>query len=68
MIRKVIPAKLSVEVLCIFIFTVTTNAHSSHNFHGTSHSSNADHIAFLGRELAGEFDKLTPEESRRRLR
>lgn len=43
-------------------------AHSEHSFGGRSHSSHEDHVAFLGEKLAKEFDKLSPQESRRRLR
>jgi len=43
-------------------------AHSQHNFDGRAHSSHEDHVAFLGEELAKEFEKLSPQESRRRLR
>lgn len=43
-------------------------AHSEHNFDGRAHSDHEDHIAFLGEELAKEFEKLSPQEARRRLR
>lgn len=43
-------------------------AHSEHNFDGRAHSNHEDHIAFLGEELAKEFEKLSPQEARRRLR
>ena len=32
------------------------------------HNIKYDHEAFLGKEEAAEFDKLSPEESKRRLR
>ena len=44
------------------------SAHSQHSFDDRAHSSHEDHIAFLGEELAKEFEKLSPQEARRRLR
>lgn len=34
---------------------------------GNEHNPEYDHEAFLGKETAQEFDKLSPEESKRRL-
>ncbi|KAK3731137.1 hypothetical protein QZH41_018339, partial [Actinostola sp. cb2023] len=42
---------------------------SQHEFLGGKiHSARDDHVAFLGEEMAKEFEHLTPEESKRRLR
>ena len=68
MFKIIANIKIFGELFCLFSFIVLTKQHSSHNFHGTAHSSHDDHIAFLGKEMAKEFDKLTPQESRRRLR
>lgn len=39
-----------------------------HYKEGEEHNPEYDHEAFLGKEEAEEFQHLTPEESRRRLR
>ena len=43
-------------------------SHSEHSFGQRTHSNHDDHVAFLGEKLAKEFEKLSPQESRRRLR
>ena len=43
-------------------------SHSEHSFRQQTHSNHDDHVAFLGEKLAKEFEKLSPQESRRRLR
>lgn len=46
-----------------------SSASSQHEFlHGKMHNAHDDHVAFLGEEMAKEFEHLTPEESKRRLR
>lgn len=62
----------SISSFCLFAFVALlielSWAHSQHSFDSRAHSSHEDHIAFLGEELAKDFEKLTPQESRRRLR
>ena len=57
-----------VALVLLLLLTEFSLAHYEHQYDGRAHSSHEDHIAFLGEELAKEFEKLTPKESRRRLR
>ncbi|CAH3132502.1 unnamed protein product [Porites lobata] len=57
-----------VALVLLLLLTEFSLAHSEHHYDGRAHSSHEDHIAFLGEELAKEFEKLTPKESRRRLK
>ena len=61
------------EVLLSFVsFLTCVLAHDGSSTHHSEyvehHSLHDDQIALLGKEMAEEFDKLTPEEARRRLR
>ena len=58
---------LSLFVVLASLFSCSLS-HSEHSFGQQTHSNHDDHIAFLGEKLAKEFEKLSPEESRRRLR
>lgn len=59
----------SLSLLVVLSFLIDCSLeHSEHSFDGRAHSNHEDHIAFLGEELAKEFEKLSPQESRRRLR
>ena len=59
----------SVFFIAVLIFLVDLSVeYSEHSFGGRTHSNQDDHIAFLGEKMAKEFDKLSPQESRRRLR
>lgn len=61
--------RISLSLIAVLAFLVDCFvAHSEHNFGGHTHSNQDDHIAFLGEKLAKEFEKLSPQESRRRLR
>lgn len=55
-----------VVLSCLIVYC---NCNSQHEFlNGKMHSARDDHIAFLGEEMAKEFEHLTPEEAKRRLR
>ena len=67
-------------LLCLICFTVFSfgvcgptdkrgpkDLSDEHHFEGKEHNLQYDHEAFLGKEEAKEFDKLSPEESKRRL-
>ncbi|XP_058940838.2 calumenin-A [Pocillopora verrucosa] len=59
----------SLFFIAVLVFLVDLSVeHSEHSFGGRTHSDEDDHIAFLGEKMAKEFDKLSPQESRRRLR
>lgn len=59
----------SLFFIAVLVFLVDLSVeHSEHSFGGRTHSDQDDHIAFLGEKMAKEFDKLSPQESRRRLR
>lgn len=63
---------MAVKFMVIILTFFTTQYNyciSSHDsYHGKMHTVHDDHVAFLGHEMAKEFEKLTPEESKRRLR
>jgi len=58
---------LSLFVVLASLFSCSVS-HSEHSFGQQTHSNHDDHVAFLGEKLAKEFEKLSPQESRRRLR
>jgi hypothetical protein len=57
-----------VVVSCVILASFCRGSSDREFGGGKKHSFHDDHVAFLGDEMAKEFETLTPEEAKRRLR
>ena len=59
----------SLSLFAVLVSLISCSlSHSEHSFGQQTHTNHDDHVAFLGEKLAKEFENLSPQESRRRLR